>query len=84
MITVTVGEFKANFSKYYIKAENGEKIAVSYGKKKEIVGMLVPMEKSEVCKKIKLGTLREKGGILSIMPDFEISDEELLGKKLYD
>jgi antitoxin (DNA-binding transcriptional repressor) of toxin-antitoxin stability system len=42
METMTVGDFKANFSEVLKKVLNGEEVAISYGKRKEIVARLVP------------------------------------------
>ena len=38
----TVGEFKARFSEVIEKVKSGEPVGVSYGKKKELVGVLLP------------------------------------------
>lgn len=84
MKTIPVAEFKTNFSAILKEVEKGEKFAISYGRKKSTVAMLVPYEKNEEMPVTKLGTLRDKGGILTIMPDFEMTDEELLNEKLYD
>ncbi len=61
MITLTVGEFKAQFSELITKIQAGEKIAISYGRAKKIVAYLVaPNEKNPTR---KLGQLKKKGKI---------------------
>ena len=41
MKTISVSELKKNFSKILKELQNGEKIAITFGKKKEIVAYLV-------------------------------------------
>lgn len=84
MRTIPVAEFKTNFSAILKDVEKGEKIAISYGRKKANIAMLVPYENEQEMPKRKLGTLRDRGGILTIMPDFKMTDEEVLNEKLYD
>ncbi|TAF75438.1 MAG: type II toxin-antitoxin system Phd/YefM family antitoxin [Bacteroidetes bacterium] len=84
MRTIPVAEFKTNFSAILKDVEKGEKIAISYGRKKEGVAMLVPFENTEEMPKRKLGLLQDKGASMKIMPDFEMTDEEVLNEKLYD
>ena len=38
----SISELKKNFSKILKELQNGEKIAITFGKKKEIVAYLVP------------------------------------------
>jgi hypothetical protein len=42
MKTMTVGEFKAQFSEVITEVKNGGEIAVTFGKKKEIIGYFKP------------------------------------------
>ena len=42
MKTMTVGEFKTHFSEVIEQVKKGEEIAVTYGKKKEIIGYFKP------------------------------------------
>jgi antitoxin (DNA-binding transcriptional repressor) of toxin-antitoxin stability system len=77
MKTMTVGEFKTRFSEVIEEARAGVKVAVTYGKKKKIVGYFVPeIEKSE--KNRKLGLLEGKARAI-FKPEFKITDKELLG-----
>lgn len=77
METMSVGEFKANFSEALQKVLAGEKVNISFGKKKEIVAMLVPKEKEKKPKR-KLGILEGKGQII-FKDDFKMTEEEFLG-----
>lgn len=45
MKTLSVGEFKAHFSDVIEEVKKGAKIAVTYGKKKQVVGYFVPSTK---------------------------------------
>jgi hypothetical protein len=42
MRTMTVGEFKAQFSEVIEQVRKGEEIAVTFGKKKQIIGYFKP------------------------------------------
>ncbi len=77
MKTMTVGDFKANFSKVAEDVKNGEEITVTYGKNKEILGHFIPKRK-EVPKKRILGALVGKGKVI-FMDDFKMTEEEFLG-----
>jgi len=77
MKTMTVGEFKTHFSEVIEQVKAGEKIAVTFGKKKEVVGYFVPETTQEP--KIKLGILEGKAKAI-FAPDFKFtSTEEFLG-----
>ena len=73
---MTVGEFKTHFSEVLEQVKAGEEIAVTYGKKKEVVGYFLP-EKPQKPKR-KLGILEGKIEVI-FMPDFEMTTEEFLG-----
>lgn len=76
MKTMSVGEFKTHFSDVLEQVKAGEKIAVTFGKKKEIVGYFLP-EMPQMPKR-KLGVLEGKA-TFSFDSDFEITTEEFLG-----
>jgi antitoxin (DNA-binding transcriptional repressor) of toxin-antitoxin stability system len=76
MKTMTVGEFKTHFSDVIEQVKAGEKIAVTYGKKKAIIGYFSP-EKPQKPKR-KLGILEGKVEVI-FKPDFEMTIEEFLG-----
>jgi antitoxin (DNA-binding transcriptional repressor) of toxin-antitoxin stability system len=77
MKTMSVGEFKANFSQVLKMVLAGEEIGILYGKKKEIVARMVP-KNIEKKPRRKLGVLEGKGKI-KFGTDFEITEEEFLG-----
>lgn len=76
MKTMTVGEFKSHFSEVLEQVKAGEEIAVTYGKKKEVVGYFLS-EKPQKPKR-KLGILEGKIEVI-FKPDFEMTTEEFLG-----
>jgi antitoxin (DNA-binding transcriptional repressor) of toxin-antitoxin stability system len=77
MKTMTVGEFKAHFSEVLEQVKAGVGIAVTYGKKKDIIGYFVPKQKGTTTKR-KLGLLNGKAEVI-FNDDFKISEEEFLG-----
>ncbi len=78
MLTYTVGEFKTNFSAIIDKVLEGEKIAIAYGRKREIVAFLVPRY-TQTGDKRPLGLLEGKGTII-FNDDFKMTEEEFLGE----
>lgn len=77
MKTMTVGEFKTHFSEVLEQVKSGIGIAVTYGKKKEIIGYFVPKLKNKDSKR-KLGVLKGKAEVI-FSDSFKISEEEFLG-----
>jgi len=77
MKTMTVGEFKTHFSEVIDEVKAGEKIAVTFGKSKEVVGYFTSELPPPIEKKRKLGILDGKVSF-TFGPDFEMSDEEFL------
>jgi antitoxin (DNA-binding transcriptional repressor) of toxin-antitoxin stability system len=77
METMSVGEFKSNFSEVLKKVLAGEEIGISYGKRKEIVARLVPKATTKKPRR-KIGILEGKGQV-SFGKDFKITEEEFLG-----
>jgi antitoxin (DNA-binding transcriptional repressor) of toxin-antitoxin stability system len=75
MKTLTVGEFKAKFSDVIEDLLSGEETTVTYGKKKEKIGVFVPYKKKK--QKIKLGLLEGKASA-KFAKDFKMTDEEFL------
>lgn len=77
MKTMTVGEFKTHFAKVLEQVKSGVGFAVTYGRKKEIVGYFLP--ESQVTKPTrKLGLLDGKAKAV-FKPDYKMTEEELLG-----
>lgn len=77
MKTMTVGEFKTHFSEVIDQVKSGEKIEVTFGKTKEIVGYFIPEKELNVSKR-RLGLLEGKATV-HFGPDFEMTEEEFLG-----
>lgn len=75
---MTVGEFKSQLSDVIAAVQAGERIVVTYGKKKKVVGYFVP-ELPEPGTKRKLGILEGKAKAV-FRPDFKITEEEFLGE----
>ena len=77
MKTMTVGEFKAQFSSVIEQVKKGEEIAVTFGKKKEVVGYFKPKNilKENKTEERILGPLKHLGYYMA--NDFnETTDEE--------
>ena len=77
MKTMQVGEFKARFSEVLDAVEGGEEIAISFGKKKEKIAVLVPYTRYMKRNGRRLGIL-ENSASFSIRGEFTLTDEELL------
>ena len=77
MKTMSVGEFKTHFSDVIEQVKSGEKIAVTFGKKKQVVGYFLP-ELPESKSRRKLGILEGKASVV-FHPDFKMTEEEFLG-----
>ena len=78
MITFSVAELKAQFSKVLAAVRAGEWIGILYGKSREPVAMIVPYEPPDLpeCEVGFLdGTVR-----IEFMDDFDMAEEELLGR----
>lgn len=81
MKSLSVGEFKAQFSEVLELIQKGESVGVLYGKSKRPVAKLVPMNGSKPQKKKrKLGIW--EGKVKFVFADnFKMTDEELLDLK---
>ncbi|MGD8389096.1 MAG: hypothetical protein PVG49_18255 [Desulfobacteraceae bacterium] len=77
METMTVGELKAKFSSVLERLKRGEEVVISYGKRREKVGVLIPYNRFHLQKKKRLGLLKGKATCI-IHDDFKMSDQELL------
>ncbi len=76
MNILTVGEFKANFSEVLKKVMAGEEIAISYGRKKEVVARIVPKQSGKKARR-KIGVL-EGGAKIIFAKNFAITESEFL------
>jgi len=77
MQTLTIGELKTNFSEVLKKIRSGQKIVVSYGKKREKVAVIVPYSAYVSTPERSIGLLKDRAGCI-IHDDFEISDKKML------
>jgi antitoxin (DNA-binding transcriptional repressor) of toxin-antitoxin stability system len=75
MQTLTVGELKTNFSEVLKKIKSGQKIGISYGRKREKVAVIVPY--SDYVSTRSLGLLKDRAQCI-IHDDFEITEKEML------
>lgn len=76
MRTMTVGEFKSRFSEILKDVEKGERIGITFGRKKDVKAMLVPAEETKKEPR-KLGILEGRGTVV-FRKDFKMTDEELI------
>jgi len=77
MQTLTIGELKTNFSEVLKKIKSGQKIGISYGKKREKVAVIVPYSDYVSTPERSLGLLKDRAGCI-IHDDFEITEKEML------
>ncbi|WP_375444877.1 type II toxin-antitoxin system Phd/YefM family antitoxin [uncultured Fibrella sp.] len=77
MKILTISELKANFSAVIQVVRSGEKVAVTFGKKKEIVAYIIPKEARTPAKR-QLGILQHKGRA-DLADDFKLTDDDFLG-----
>ncbi len=77
MKKMSVGEFKTHFSEVIEEVKSGGKFAVTFGKKKEIVGYFLPEIPGAKTKR-KLGILEGRASV-TFKSDFKITEEEFLG-----
>ena len=77
MKTMTVGEFKTHFSEVMEQVKAGISIAVTFGRKKEVIGYFVPDTGKASDTKRKLGILEGKAKV-TFNDDFEMTEEEFL------
>jgi antitoxin (DNA-binding transcriptional repressor) of toxin-antitoxin stability system len=77
MKKLSVGEFKAQFSEVIQDVKSGKEIAVTFGKKKEIIGYFIPYSGKKLPER-KLGILKGKATV-AFMDDFKMTESELIG-----
>ncbi|MCL1880152.1 MAG: type II toxin-antitoxin system Phd/YefM family antitoxin [Actinomycetia bacterium] len=78
MPTYRIAEAKAHFSEVLKLVANGETVAITRGKKREVVACIAPPEKLANRPKRKLGVI-EHWGEITFADDWKMSDTELLG-----
>jgi prevent-host-death family protein len=77
MKTVPVAEVRTHFSSLLKEVESGTEIGISFGRKKETIAVIIPIEEYKKMKIRKLGTLEGKASV-KFKGEWKISDEELL------
>lgn len=77
MQTLTIGELKTSFSEVLKKVRNGQKVVISYGKKREKVAVIIPYSADISASERNLGLLKDRAECI-IHNDFEISEKEML------
>ena len=77
MKTLPLAEVKTNFSSLLKEVQTGSEIAISYGKKREVVAVIVSYKEYKRSKKRKLGTLKGKMKVI-FEKDFAMTDTDLI------
>ncbi len=77
MKTMSVGEFKSQFSDVLKLIEKGDSIAITYGKQKKTKAILSPFKEKDV--KRKLGVLKSKGSF-KFIGGHNTTEKEFYGK----
>jgi prevent-host-death family protein len=78
MRTFPVGKFKSDFSNILKDVQRGEEVAISFGKRKQTLAVLMPYAKfAKRSKTRKLGILQGKASF-RLHRNFKMSDNEFL------
>ena len=77
MKILPVAEVRTNFSSLLKEVESGSEIGISFGRKKETIAVILPIEEYKRMKTRKLGTLQGKASV-AFKGEWKISDEEFL------
>ena len=77
MKSIAVGAFKAQFSSVIKEVQEGPPIAITYGKKRTKLAVLVPYDQYVKSAKREIGVLQGKASY-SMHDDFTITDEAFL------
>jgi len=77
MKTLTVGEFKARFADVLKEVQDGQAVAISYGRQRRRMAVIVRYDQHTGAQSRELGVLEGKASY-RIAPEFAITDEELL------
>lgn len=72
-----MADFKAGFSDWLDAVRRGERIAIQYGRRKEIVAILSPPPRLGAGSSRRLGVLKGKARF-TLGPGFKMTDTELL------
>jgi antitoxin (DNA-binding transcriptional repressor) of toxin-antitoxin stability system len=77
MKTLPVAEVRTNFSSLLKEVESGEEIGIAFGRKRETIAVIIPINEYKKIKAKRLGTLEGKVTV-EFKENWAISDEELL------
>jgi len=77
MKTLPVAEVRTHFSSLLKEVELGNEIGIAFGRKKETIAVIVPIDEYRRIKARKLGTLEGKVKI-EFKDDWKMTDQELL------
>ena len=78
MKTMTTADFKANFSSVVDELKHGNKVVITYGRKKAPLATIIPQSQLEKPNhSVKIGDLKSQGWTYALN-DFEITEEELI------
>jgi prevent-host-death family protein len=77
MKTLPLAEVKTHLSSLLKEVETGSEIAISFGKKRETIAVIVPYKEYKRSKKRRLGTLKGKMKVI-FEKDFSLTDTDLI------
>jgi prevent-host-death family protein len=77
MKTLPLAEVKTHLSSLLKEVETGSEIAISFGKKRETIAVIVPYKEYKRSKKRRLGTLKGKMKVI-FRKDFSMTDSDLI------
>jgi len=75
--TLAIGEFKTHFSAVLEDIKTGHSVAVSYGKSRRKIAVLIPYAQYHKSSGRKIGILEGRGAC-KLGKDFSMSDDEFL------
>jgi prevent-host-death family protein len=77
MKTLPLAEVKTHLSELLKEVKAGSEIAISFGKKRETIAVIVPYKQYKRAKKRRLGILKGKMKVI-FEKDFSITDKDML------
>lgn len=77
MKTLAVAEVKTHLSALLKEVESGQEIGITFGRKKETIAVIVPIDEYKKIKVRKLGTLEGKVSI-KFSDNWSMTEEEFL------
>ncbi len=78
MKTMTTADFKANFSSVVDELKHGNKVVITYGRKKVPLATIIPQSQLEKPNhSVRVGDLKSQGWTYALN-DFEMTEEELI------